>query len=219
MIRNIKNILIILLLILGGYFVYTTWINPEPEVDLNEYIKIGSKEYIKLSSKVETIIVRDTVKIKEYVPVPGPDVPVPVPQDVDTNAILKDYYVKRPYRDIVKQYPDSTGGNSVTINDTISQNRIISREVDFNVETKTIKETITVLEPPKTKVFIGPGVDIGPTVGINGGLLIKNKQDKVFRINAGIQNVPGTNDLKPYIGGGLYWKIKFKKPKLFGGKK
>lgn len=209
MIRNIKNIIIILLLLFGGYFVYVTWINPpDTEPDSTKYIKIGGKKYIELVNKRDTIIQHDTIKIPEYVPkVKYVDREVEVPADVDTVAILKDYYVKRYYEDTVKQYPDSTGGNSVVVKDTVSQNKIVSRQVDFNVETMVIHDSIVVKELMRTKVFIGPGVNVGSSLGVNTTIMIKNRNDKVLFLQPGLQTTPGTTEIKPYIGGGLLWKI------------
>jgi hypothetical protein len=208
MIRNVKNILTILLILAGAYFAYQFFFVPTPPPDPDKYIEIGGKQYEILKNQRDTIIEYDTIKVPEYIPkVKFVDREVEVPADVDTVAILKDYYVKRYYEDTVKQYPDSTGGNSVVVKDTITHNKIVSRQVDFNVETITITDSIVVKEPLKTKVFIGPGVNIGPTVGVNGTIVIKNSQDKAFFIQPGLQNVPGTNDIKGYIGGGLLWKI------------
>lgn len=212
MIRTIKNILIILLLVMGGYFGYDYFFGPDPIPDPEKYIEINGKRYIELVNKRDTLIVRDTFKIKEYVPkVKYVDREVEVPADVDTVAILKDYYVKRYYEDTIRQFPDSTNGNSVVVKDTITQNKIVSRQVDFNVETMVIHDSIVVKELPRTKVFVGPGVNVGSGVGVNATFVIKDKKDKAFFLQPGLQAAPGTTDIKPYIGGGLLWKIDMKK--------
>ena len=49
---------------------------------------------------------------------------------------------------------------------------------------------------------------------VGAGLLIKTKKDKIYNLGVGVSNrvTDGTNGtLSPYIGGGVYWKIKFKK--------
>ena len=50
---------------------------------------------------------------------------------------------------------------------------------------------------------------------IGAGVLIKTKKDKIFQLGLGVSNKVGTDGtsgvLSPFIGGGVYWKIKFKK--------
>lgn len=206
---DIKNITIIVLLILGSFLFYK-WITQEPRPDMNDYIKIGGKEYKKLSEKRDTIY-QDTIIYKEKrVPVPVKEyIDVPIPVDVDTLEILKDFYTKRVYSDTLLNIDGE--GSVATINDTISQNRIISRTARFDIKNKTITETIIVETPPRVKVFVGPGVDIGYNYGANGSILIKNKKDQVLQLQGGLQSVPGTNDIKPYVGLGIYWKIKLRR--------
>ena len=46
------------------------------------------------------------------------------------------------------------------------------------------------------------------------GLLFKTKDEKIYKVGVGVSNtvIDGTNGtLTPYIGGGVYWKIKLKK--------
>jgi hypothetical protein len=111
--------------------------------------------------------------------------------------------------------PDSLGTVSVT--DTISQNKIWGRTFDAKVKERTIKETMIVKELPKTQVYYGftggfNKEDVVSNVG--AGLLVKTKKDKIYQVGVGVANrvTDGTNGtLSPYIGGGVYWKIKFKK--------
>ena len=74
-----------------------------------------------------------------------------------------------------------------------------------------------VKELPKTQVYYGltggfNKVDVVSNIG--AGLLVKTKKDKIYQIGVGVSNkvTDGTNGkLSPYIGGGVYWKIKLKK--------
>ena len=43
------------------------------------------------------------------------------------------------------------------------------------------------------------------------GLLYKDKKDKVFGLDLGVINA--NNNVTPYIGGSMYWKLSFKKKK------
>ena len=45
----------------------------------------------------------------------------------------------------------------------------------------------------------------------NFGILYKDKQNKVFGLNLGVLN--SNNDVTPFIGGSMYWKLSFKKKK------
>jgi hypothetical protein len=111
--------------------------------------------------------------------------------------------------------PDSLG--TVAVTDTISQNKILGRTFDAKVKQRTIKETTIVKELPKTKVFYGfeGGFNKTDVVShIGTGIMINTKSDKLYHIGVGVANrvVDGTNGgLSPYIGAGVYWKIKLRK--------
>ena len=139
---------------------------------------------------------------------------VKVPVNVDTNAILKDFYSKVLYKDTL-HLPDSLG--TVAVIDTISQNKIFGRTFNANVKQRTIKETTIVKELPKTKVFYGfeGGFNKKDVVShIGTGIIINTKSDKIYNLGIGVANrvIDGTNGgLTPYINAGVYWKIKLRK--------
>jgi len=128
--------------------------------------------------------------------------------------LLKDYYSKVLYKDVLV-LPDSLG--TVAVTDTISQNRILGRTFNANVKQRTIKETTIVKELPKNQVYVGfdggfNKADVVSRVGT--GLILKTKSDKIYQLGIGVTNrtTDGTTgSLAPYIGGGVYWKIKLKK--------
>jgi len=211
MTSKIKNIIILVLIGIGIFL----WMTRPQEVDLKEYIKIGGKKYELLSKQRDTVY-KDTTIIKtEYVPkyikVPGEQIEIPA--DVDTTAILKDYYQKYYYEDIIENIDGE--GSTATIMDTVSTNRILSRNTKFDIRNKTITETITVKEPDRLKVWLGGGVNFGTTdLGLSGGklgILVKPKNDKIFSLDAGAFNPPGSNDITPYIDVGAYWKLSLRK--------
>ena len=111
--------------------------------------------------------------------------------------------------------PDSLG--TVSVIDTISQNKILGRTFNASVKQRTIKETTIVKELPKTKLFYGfeggfNKADVVSHIGM--GILLNTKTDKIFNLGIGVANrvVDGTNGgLTPYINGGVYWKIRAKK--------
>jgi hypothetical protein len=211
---NFKNIAIVALIL----FVLLQWFNPGGVMPGGKTIRIEGKKYEVIKHDIDTFeVVKTKVVTKK-----GEDIyhetivekEVVIPAVVDTQALLKDYYSKVLYKDVLV-LPDSLGTVSVT--DTISQNKIWGRTFDAKVKERTIKETMIVKELPKTQVYYGftggfNKADVVSNVG--AGLLVKTKKDKIYQVGVGVANrvTDGTNGtLSPYIGGGVYWKIKFKK--------
>ena len=183
-----------------------------------EIVKVDGKKYELIKHEIDTFeIVKTKVVTKK-----GEDIyhetivekEVIIPTIVDTAALLKDFFAKNIYKDTLN-LPDSLG--IVSLIDTITQNKIFGRTFNASVKQRTIKETTIVKELPKTKVFYGleggfNKADVVSHLGL--GVLINTKQDKIFHLGIGAANrtTDGTSGaLSPYIGGGVYWKIKFKK--------
>lgn len=210
---NIKNIAIAVLVVI---VLLELW-NPGGVMP-GKTIRIDGKKYEVIKHEIDTI---DIVKTK-VVTKKGEDIYHEVIQhdttiklvDVDSAAILKDYLSKVVYKDLLV-LPDSLG--TIAVTDTIHKNRILGRTFDAKVKQRTIKETTIVKELPKTKVFYGfeGGFNKQDVVShIGAGVIINTKSDKLFHLGLGVANrtVDGTNGgLAPYIGGGVYWKIKLKK--------
>lgn len=210
---NFKNIAIAALII----FVLLQWFNPGGILP-GKKVFIAGKAYEVIKHEIDTV---DIVKTK-VVTKKGEDIyhetivekEVIIPAVIDTMALLKDYYSKVLYKDVLV-LPDSLG--TVAVTDTISQNRILGRTFNANIKQRTIKETTIVKELPKTKVFYGleggfNKADFVSSVG--AGVLINTKKDKIYQLGLGVTNqtTDGTNGgFTPYVRGGVYWKIKFKK--------
>jgi hypothetical protein len=208
---NLKNIAIVALIL----FVLLEWFNPGGVMP-GKKVYIEGKAYEVIKHDIDTI---DIVKTK-VVTKKGEDIyhetikEVVIPTIVDTQALLKDFFAKNIYKDTL-QLPDSLG--TIAMIDTITQNKIWGRTFNASVKQRTIKETMIVKELPKTQVYYGltggfNKADVVSNVG--AGLLIKTKKDKIYNLGIGVSNrvSDGTNGtLSPYIGGGVYWKIKFKK--------
>jgi hypothetical protein len=210
---NFKNIAIAALII----FVLLQWFNPGGILP-GKKVFIAGKAYEVIKHEIDTV---DIVKTK-IVTKKGEDIyhetivekEVIIPAIIDTVALLKDYYSKVLYKDTLV-LPDSLG--TVSVIDTISQNKILGRTFNANVKQRTIKETMIVKELPKTKIFYGleggfNKADFVSSVG--AGVLINTKKDKIYQLGVGVNNqtIDGTNgSFSPYIRGGVYWKIKFKK--------
>jgi hypothetical protein len=210
---NFKNIVIAALII----FVLLEWFNPGGVMP-GKKVFIAGKAYEVIKHEIDTV---DIVKTK-VVTKKGEDIyhetivekEVIIPAVIDTMALLKDYYSKVLYKDVLV-LPDSLG--TVAVTDTISQNRILGRTFNANVKQRTIKETTIVKELPKTKVFYGleggfNKADFVSSVG--AGVLINTKKDKIYQLGLGVTNqtTDGTNGgFTPYVRGGVYWKLKLKK--------
>jgi hypothetical protein len=210
---NFKNIAIVALII----FVLLQWFNPGGILP-GKKVFIAGKAYEVIKHEIDTI---DIVKTK-VVTKKGEDIyhetivekEVIIPAVIDTAALLKDYYSKVLYKDTLV-LPDSLG--TVSVIDTITQNKILGRTFNASVKQRTIKETTIVKELPKTKVFYGleggfNKADFVSSVG--AGVLINTKKDKIYQLGLGVTNqtTDGTNGgFTPYVRGGVYWKIKLKK--------
>jgi hypothetical protein len=211
---NFKNIAIAALII----YILLQWFNPGGVMPGGRTIRIEGKKYEVIKHEIDTV---DVIKTK-IVTKKGDDIyhetivekEVLIPAVIDTAALLKDYYSKVLYKDVLV-LPDSLG--TVAVTDTISQNKILGRTFNANVKQRTIKETMIVKELPKTKVFYGleggfNKADFVSSVG--AGVLINTKKDKIYQLGLGVDNrtTDGTNGtFSPYVRGGVYWKIKLKK--------
>jgi hypothetical protein len=206
---KIKNILILVLIGVGIFL----WVTRPQEVDLKEYIKIDGKEYELLKKTSDTVYRDTTIYVTKYTPLPPKIIRevIEIPANVDTLAILTDYYSRYVYNDTIAI--DSIG--RAYIKDVITQNRIESREAKFDLQIPEINNTIFVKEKDKLKVFVGGGLNFnGSDFGLLGGkagILVKPANDKVFSLDLGAINQPGTNDITPYLGLSAYWKLSFRK--------
>ena len=210
---NFKNIVIAALII----FVLLEWLNPGGVMP-GKKVFVNGKAYEVIKHDIDTI---DIVKTK-IVTKKGEDIyHETIKHDtaiklinVDTVALLHDYFAKNIYKDTLT-LPDSLG--TVAVTDTIYKNQLLGRTFNANVKQRTIKETTIVKELPKTKVFYGleggfNKADFVSSVGM--GVLINTKKDKILQLGLGVNNKTTdgtTGGFTPYVRGGVYWKIKFKK--------
>jgi hypothetical protein len=181
-----------------------------------EIVKVDGKKYELIKHEIDTFeIVKTKVVTKK-----GEDIyhetikEVIIPTIVDTQALLQNYFAKNIYKDTL-QLPDSLG--IVSLIDTITQNKILGRTFNASVKQRVIKETTIVKELPKTKFFYGleGGFNKADLISHLGmGFLINTKSDKMYHLGVGVANrtIDGTTGtLAPYVGGGVYWKIRLKK--------
>ena len=211
---NFKNIAIAALIV----YVLLQWFNPGGVMPGGRTIRIDGKKYEVIKHEIDTV---DIVKTK-VVTKKGEDIyhevivekEVQIPAVVDTAALLKDYYSKVLYKDVLV-LPDSLG--TVAVTDTISQNRILGRTWDAKVKERIIKEELIVKEPAKNQVYYGLNAGFNKAdyvSAIGAGVILKTKKDKIYQLGIGVNNrtIDGTNgSFSPYVGFGTYWKIKIKK--------
>lgn len=205
---DVRHFVIIVLLLIA----IVELINPKGFMPHRTVLKVDSIPY----AVHDTIPVDSLVEVEVEVPVPyevEKRVEVPVIQPVDTNEILKIHFAKVPHKEVLT-LPNNQG--TVTIIDTISKNTVVNRKFISDIKRMIVKDTIYTKEPKKNQVFFGfdggfSGLDIVSHIGT--GILIKTKEDKIFHVDLGVANrtTDGVNgSFTPYVGGGVYWKIKLK---------
>lgn len=101
---------------------------------------------------------------------------------VDTGAILKDYFAKNVYKDTIL-----FAEGSVSLVDTISQNKISGRIFKASVTQKIIKEVRelrTPPPPPKAALYWGVmATKQDEKFGYGGGLMFKTANKGIFQLN------------------------------------
>lgn len=121
-------------------------------------------------------------------------------KDVDTSYILKDYFSSYVYFDTINK--DSL---TLVINDTITQNKIKNRKVDYKIlyPTKTITiHTKEYINNRELYLGLGLGTTLNEINYINGGLLFKTKKKNIYNVGVGLNN-----NFQPIINGGIYRKL------------
>ena len=144
-------------------------------------------------TKVKYKTVHDTIEVNDTIP-------------IDTESILKDYFETYAYTDTLK-----TDSVTFVINDTISQNRILSRGINYSlVYPTTIISTEREVNKRELYIGFGLGGDKQQLSYVGSELMLRNKKERIYGIGLGINN-----SFEPIITFKMSWKIKFpQKPKL-----
>jgi hypothetical protein len=122
-----------------------------------------------------------------------------VPADIDTLSILKDYYAKYFYTDTL--HIDTLG--YAVVNDTISRNKVLSRNVTTNILIPNTTVTNTVYINNR-EWYWGLGL-AGKSSQLNylgGGIMLKTKKKQIYGLGIGVNQ-----NFEPIISGHMYWKI------------
>ena len=149
----------------------------------------------KTRVKWKTKTVHDTIEIHDTIP-------------VDTASVLEEYFAAYAYTDTLKK-------DSVTfiINDTISQNKILSRGIKYNlVYPTTIIQTEREVNKRELYVGFGLGGDRQQISYAGSELILRTKKDKLYGVGIGVNN-----SFQPILTFKMNWKVKMpklKKPKI-----
>ena len=175
----------------------------------------GGKEIIKVDGKKYEVIKRETdtirVPVIQTVYKPGNDIIhevinyVNIPANVDSMAVVKDYFATRVYKDTLKLEGDL---GYITVTDSITKNALAGRLWNSNVNKTTINNTIYLKELPRTQLYIGGtlGMQRPEALTIGGNLILKDKKDRMYGIGYGVNS-----NLNSYFQASMLWKISLKK--------
>jgi len=207
---TIKNIVLVILILILGYQLKSGKIN------IGKTIMVEGKAYEVIKEIHDTTEVTKTkIVTKKGIDIVHETIKeVQIPTIIDTAALLHDYFAKNIYNDTL-HLPDNLG--FVFLTDTITKNKIEGRTFNASVKQRVITNTTIVKELPKTKMYYGleGGFNKADVVSHLGfGFLVNTKADKIYHLGIGVANrtTDGTSGkLAPYIGGGVYWKIKLRK--------
>lgn len=153
----------------------------------------GCGDPVEPEVKTKIEIVYDTVlkDVPVYIPKWNTRVEHKIDTVVDTVEVIKDYYSTYYYQDSLVN--DTL---SLFINDSIQENKIKSRKINYSLilPTKIITNEVTL---NKREIYLGllsqPGV----------GTLYKDKKGHIYGLQVGMNQ-----EFKPTFGVSLYWKIK-----------
>lgn len=147
---------------------------PKQTEKVDTFFKEGKTDtvYVPIPVKTikpKTITLHDTLEFTEY-------------KDVDSLAILKDYLSINIYSDVQK-----VEHGEITINDTVTQNKIVRRGILTNFKIPEVVKTVTITEkyPRKVVLFVGGGL-VGnqqtPFFGAEGNISLQFKNLKTYTI-------------------------------------
>jgi hypothetical protein len=171
---SLKNLLIVLLLVVLAFFVFG-----DPKY-------IGTGTSTTLITHTDTFYKHDTLRKYKK----GDSIPFAVLDTFylidsikvhDTPSMLKDYLSVKAYSDTFR----IDTNNYVSIQDTISQNKIFGRGYGAHLTEKTIVVTNDIYHKPKNELFIGLLGDLrrfDNKVGVGVGLNYK-KQNEAYIVN------------------------------------
>jgi|SanBayMetagenome_1026888.scaffolds.fasta_scaffold35147_2 hypothetical protein len=178
----INNVNSIFAFLLGAFAVfYFRGCLPEKKYS-PEVIRIEGKKYEVLKhdtvyQKKTITQYRDGVYVYKY-----DSVYVEIPQNVDTSAILKDFYAMNMFADTLK-----TEIGNIVLNDTISQNKIKGRTYTASFKYPEIRTIVK--ERPKAAVFAGLGSSIDGEAKlqeVSAHIFLETRKRRLYGVGIGI---------------------------------
>jgi len=178
----INNVNSIFAFLLGAFAVfYFRGCLPEKKYS-PEVIRIEGKKYEVLKhdtvyQKKTITQYRDGVYVYKY-----DSVYVEIPQNVDTSAILKDFYAMNMFADTLK-----TEIGNIVLNDTISQNKIKGRTYTASFKYPEIRTIVK--ERPKAAVFAGLGSSIDGEAKlqeVSAHIFLETRKRRLYGVGVGI---------------------------------
>ena len=149
--------------------------------------KVIDTQYIKYTQKGKTdTIIQDTVI---YVKIPTLD-------SSQIDSVLTLYYAKYLYLDTFRlKY------GKIYVQDSVQQNKIISRSWGADLIIPTEKVTITTQKPVRNQIYFGPKFEYSNSLSPGIGMILKTKRERMYGISVGIGNNA------PVYGGLIYIKL------------
>jgi hypothetical protein len=200
---NIKDITILILVVI---IIFLRSCSGDGEIKEPIVITKTEIKYDTITNKITnyvpklvTRIVRKTDTVREISVIKQTDtVTLTLPQNIDTAAILEDYFSTYVYSDV--QDFDSI---KFEITDTISQNKIVSRSIEYSLLYPTVTITNTHYIN-RREFYLGIGF-AGSTQRLSFAGLQFNYKDKkrnLFGIGFGIDS-----DIQPVLSAQFLWRL------------
>ena len=158
-------------------------------VKQNDTIRTVDTSYVTIAKEILTYVPKWQIKIK-YIH--------DTTKVIDTSFVLNDYYSTYFYKDSLK-----TNELRLYVEDSISQNKITSRKLNYFINLPIVTVNNTVIKN-KTEFYAGMGL-IGNKIGINyfgPEMIIRTKNKNAYGLGVGIDG-----NLQPNISLRIYWKI------------
>ena len=185
------------------------------------FLKGDNRTLIKqVIKEVPGETIHDTISQEVPIYIEGEDIYhdttiyVPTLVQVDTLEILKEFYTKMINMDTIKL---NNNQGFIYLSDSISQNKIVSRNWSSSIKPKIVREPAPLPPPVRNQMFIGVDGSWSQKDWVNSlgmGLILKTKKDNLYHVGLGVANrtTDGiSGEFTPYLNGGVYWKIKLKK--------
>ncbi len=211
---EIKNIIILVLVISLSLVSFDPFgVMPNRTKTIEKIVKVDGQSLHPIHDTIEVEVPYDVevpYEVEKLIPYAVHDT---IEAKVDTNFIVNQYLNTKNIFTNTYKFDKQQG--SITITDTISQNKLIGRKYTTNIKPKV--DTLEIPEPFRRKVYAGfeGGFNQADYVNFIGvGVMVNSKSNKIYNLGIGVNNktTDGTNGyLTPYIRGGVYWKIRLKK--------